>query len=389
MFNLRTKVSMPHGGTVNLNVTEPMPSLTFSSLRLRELTLPNRVAVAPMCQYLAEGGVPGDWHLVHLGQFAQSGPGLILVEATGVEPEGRITPGCTGLYDDACEAAFARIAGFVRSVGGSKVGIQLSHSGRKGSTVAPWKGGGPIPDGGGWATESASAVPYLPGWPEPRTLGDEGMRRIADAFAAAARRADRAGFDLVEVHAAHGYLLHQFLSPLTNRREDGYGGSLEGRMRFPLEVFRAVRAAFPAAKPVLLRLSATDWIEGGWDLAQSVVFARALKAEGCDMIDVSSGGLDQRQKIAPGPGYQVGFAEAIRREAGIPVMAVGQITEPAQAETILAAGQADMVALARGMLWDPRWTWRAAVALGQEIALPAPYARCNPALRAVPFVTRS
>jgi NADPH2 dehydrogenase len=366
-----------------------MPSTLFSPLALRSVTLANRVVVAPMCQYQATDGVPGDWHLVHLGQFAQSGPGLILVEATGVEPEGRITPGCTGLYDDACEAAFARIVAFVKSVGTSKIGIQLGHAGRKGSTHAPWDGAGWIDGPGAWQTESASAVPYLPGWPEPRAMDVAALARVRDAFAEAARRADRAGFDVVELHAAHGYLLHQFLSPVTNRRTDGYGGTPENRMRWPLEVFGAVRAAFPAEKPVIVRLSATDWIDGGWDLAQSVAFCRALKAAGCDMVDVSSGGLDQRQKITTGPGYQVGFSEVIRREAGIPTMAVGQITDPVQAETILASGQADAVALARGMLWDPRWTWRAAVALGEDIALPAPYARCNPALRGKPFITRS
>lgn len=366
-----------------------MPAKLFSPLDLRGLILHNRVAVAPMCQYSATDGVPGDWHLVHLGQFAQSGPGLIMVEATGVEPEGRITPDCTGLYDDATEAAFARIVRFAKSVGTSAIGMQLGHSGRKGSTVAPWLGGGLIEGAEGWETESASAVPYLPGWPAPRPMDAAALDRVTAAFAEAARRADRAGFDLVEVHVAHGYLLHQFLSPITNTRSDGYGGSLEGRMRFPLEVFRAVRAAFPEEKPVLVRISATDWIEGGWDLAQSVEFCKALKEAGCDLVDVSSGGLDQRQKITTGPGYQVAFAETIRREVGIPTLAVGQITEAIQAETIIASGQADMVALARGMLWDPRWTWRAAVALGEDIALPAPYARCNPALRAKPFITRT
>ena len=365
-----------------------MPSHLFSPLTLRGVTIPNRIAVAPMCQYSAVDGVPGDWHLVHLGQFAQSGAGLIVVEATGVEPEGRITPGCTGLYDEATEAAFARIVGVMRGIGEAAIGIQLGHSGRKGSTVAPWEGGGLIEGAGGWATQSASAVPYLPDWPAPKAMDDADLTRVRDAFAEAARRADRAGFDLVEVHVAHGYLLHQFLSPITNRRADAYGGSPENRMRYPLEIVDAVRAAWPEDKPVLVRISATDWIEGGWDLEQSVAFCAALKARGCDMVDVSSGGIDQRQKIAAGPGYQVGFAERIRRETGLPTMAVGQITEAVQAETILASGQADMVALARGMLWDPRWAWKAAVALGEEIALPAPYARCNPALRATPFVTR-
>jgi len=366
-----------------------MASTLFSPIKLRGLDIPNRIVVAPMCQYSATDGVVGDWHLAHLGQFAQSGPGLIFVEATGVEPAGRITLGCTGLYDDATEAAFARIVRFMKSVGGSKVGIQLGHAGRKGNTVAPWEGGGMIDVSGGWQPEAPSAVPYLPGWPAPVAMDDAALNRVREAFVQATERAHRAGFDVVEVHAAHGYLLHQFLSPITNLRTDGYGGSLDARMRYPLEIFAAVRAAFPKDRPVILRLSATDWIGGGWDLAQSVVFCQRLKEMGCDMIDVSSGGLDQRQSIAVGPGYQVGLADGIRREADIPTMAVGQITDPVQAETILSTGQADMVALARGMLWDPRWAWRAAVALGEEIALPAPYARCNPALRGKHFVTRT
>ncbi|WP_431300237.1 NADH:flavin oxidoreductase/NADH oxidase [Tabrizicola sp. BL-A-41-H6] len=366
-----------------------MASALFSPLTLRGVTFTNRITVAPMCQYSAIDGVPGNWHLVHLGQFAQSGPGLIIVEATGVEPQGRITPGCTGLYSDACEAGFARVIAFARSVGSSALGLQLGHAGRKGSTLAPWKGGGMVTDAAqAWQTEAPSAVPYLPGWAAPSALDSAGMARITAAFVQATKRAARLGFDLVELHAAHGYLLHQFLSPITNHRTDAYGGSLENRMRFPLEVFAAIRAAFPADKPVTIRISATDWIEGGWDLPQSIVFCRALRAVGCDMIHVSSGGLDQRQAIVTGPGYQVDFCAAIRQEAEIPTMAVGQITEPMQAETILRSGQADMVALARGMLWDPRWPWRAAVALGEDIALPSPYARANPALRAKPFVTR-
>lgn len=366
-----------------------MASTLFSPMRLREILIPNRIVVAPMCQYSATDGIPNDWHLVHLGQFAQSGPGLIIIEATGVEPQGRITPGCTGLYSDACEAGFARILAFVRSVGTSKLGIQLGHSGRKGSTAPPWEGGGMLaPDAGVWQTESAGENPYLPGWPVPKALDAEGMARVKGAFVQAAQRAARLGLDLIEVHAAHGYLLHQFLSPITNTRTDPYGGSLDNRMRFPLEVFAAVRSAFPADKPVILRLSATDWIEGGWDLPQSIILSRTLGQMGCDMIHVSSGGLDQRQAIIPGPGYQVDFCSAIRRDAGVPTMAVGQITDPLQAETILRTGQADMIALARGMLWDPRWAWRAALALGEDIPLPAPYARANPALRAQPFVTR-
>lgn len=365
-----------------------MAAHLFTPFQLAGLTLSNRVVVSPMCQYAATNGVPGNWHLAHLGQFAMSGPGAIFVESTGVCPDGRITPGCTGLYDDACEEAFANIVAFMKSVGGSKVGIQLSHAGRKGSTVEPWEGGGLIEGDGAWICDAPSAVPYLEGWPEPRAMDKAALDRVKHAFANAAVRADRAGFDVIELHCAHGYLLHQFLSPITNQRTDTYGGSLENRMRYPLEVFDAVRAAFPKEKPVFVRLSASDWIEGGWDMEGSLAFAAALKSAGCDALDVTSGGLDQRQKITTGPGYQVSFADEIKRETDIAVMAVGQITDPVQAETIVATGQADLVALARGMLWDPRWTWKAALALGAEIALPGPYARCNPALASTPFVSR-
>lgn len=360
----------------------------FEPITLRGLEIANRITVSPMCQYSAVSGVPNDWHLVHLGRFAMSGAGLIFTEATGVEPEGRITPGCTGMYNDACEAAWARIVAFMKSVGDSRVGMQLGHAGRKGSTVAPWEGGGLIEDDSGWEPPAPSPVAYLPGWPEPKEMAPEDFDRIKAAFVDATRRADRAGFDTVQVHVAHGYLLHQFLSPVTNRRDDAYGGSLENRMRFPLEIFRAVREAFTDEKPVMLRLSASDWIRGAWDLAQSIEFCRALKDEGCDMVDVSSGGLDQSQKIETGPGYQLDFAARIRAEAGIATMAVGQITDPVQAETIVRTEQADMVALARGMLWDPNWTWKAAENLGAEIAMPAPFARCNPKLRSTPFVKR-
>lgn len=366
-----------------------MTSHLFSTFDLGGLTLPNRIVVAPMCQYSASDGVPGAWHQAHLGQFAMSGPGLIITEATGVEPEGRITPQCTGLYDDATEVAFAQIVAFMKSVGDSRVGIQLSHAGRKGSTTPPWDGGGLIEGEGGWTPMSPSAVSYLPDWPAPQEMNAAAMARVKDAFVDSAKRAARAGFDLIELHAAHGYLLHQFLSPITNVRNDDYGGSLENRMRYPLEVFAAVRDAFPSDRPVIVRLSTIDWIDGGWDMEGSIAFSKALKNLGCAAIDVSTGGLDQRQKITTGPGYQVRFAETVRREADMPVMAVGQITDPVQAETIVATGQADFVALARGMLWDPRWTWKAAVALGAEITLPAPYARCNPALAAKPFVTRT
>jgi 2,4-dienoyl-CoA reductase-like NADH-dependent reductase (Old Yellow Enzyme family) len=365
-----------------------MPSRLFSPLTLRDLTLPNRVAVSPMCQYMAADGVPGDWHRVHLGQFAQSGPGLVMVEATGVEPEGRITPRCPGLWNDAQEAAFAPILAFARSVGESRLGIQLAHAGRKASTAPPWEGGGYVEGAEGWETRGPSALSFNDVWPAPRALDEAGIEGIVAAFAQAARRAVRLGFDLVEIHAAHGYLLHQFLSPLSNRRNDGWGGSLEGRMRLPLAVARAVRRAIPEGMPLLVRISATDWIEGGWDADQSVELCKALREAGCDMIDVSSGGLDPRQAIPVGPGYQVPFAARIRAEAGIPTMAVGLITDPLQAETILASGQADMVALARAMLWNPRWVWHAAAALGETVQPPAPYARAHPSLGREPFPTR-
>lgn len=366
-----------------------MDSLLFSPLQLRGLTLENRIVVAPMCQYSAVDGVPGDWHLVHLGQLAQSGAGLVIVEATGVVPEGRISPGCPGLYDDATEAAFARLVRHHHALGHGRIGIQLAHAGRKGSTDLPWQGGGPVPaEAGGWTPEAPSALPYLPEWLVPQALDAAGLDRLRAAFADAARRAVRAGFELIEVHAAHGYLLHEFLSPLSNQRSDAYGGSLENRMRFPLEVFAAVRAAVPEDMPVIVRISASDWVEGGWDLEQSVAFCAALAELGCDLIDVSSGGLDHRQKIVTGPGYQTGFAAEIRARTGLPVIAVGQITDPVQAESILRSGQADAVALARAMLWNPRWPWHAAEALGAQLALPLQYERSAPTLRGRPYITR-
>ena len=366
-----------------------MPSTLFSPFELRSLRLANRITVAPMCQYSAVDGVPGDWHLMHLGHLALAGPGLLIAEATAVTPTGRITPDCTGLWSDEQEAAFARVVAFCRGLGGAGLGIQLAHAGRKASTRAPWLDGGPLtPDEGAWQPVAPSALPYLPHWATPEALDTAGLAELCRAFAAAARRAARLGFDLVEIHAAHGYLLHTFLSPLSNRRSDAFGGSLTGRMRFPLEVFEAVRAAFPAERPVTVRLSASDWVEAGWDVEQSAVFVRELKALGCDLVHVSSGGLVQEQRIRTGPGYQTGFAAEIRRRAGLPVMACGQITEPAQAETLLRTDQADLVALARAMLWDPRWVWRAAVALGEETPLPPAYARAHPALAAMPFVRR-
>ena len=358
-----------------------MTSRLFSPIELRALELPNRIVVAPMCQYSAHHGTPNDWHLMHLGQFAVGGYGMVFVEAAGVEPEGRITPGCVGLYTDAHEEAYARIIKFYRDYGSARIGIQLAHAGRKASARVPWDGGTALlPEDGGWQTVSSS-----PGWHTPEALGANSLARVKQAFVDATVRAARLGFDAVELHSAHGYLFHQFLSPMVNRRDDQYGGSLENRMRFPLEVFEAVREVWPAEKPLGVRLSATDWIEGGWDVESSIAYVRALVERGCDFIDVSSGGAAPEQKIVSGPGYQTRFAAAIKAAVRVPVMAVGRITQAHQAETILQSGQADMVAIARGALYDPRWPWHAAEALGDTAAFPPQYARSHPTLQGLPI----
>jgi NADPH2 dehydrogenase len=363
-----------------------MPSQLFSSIRLGGLDLPNRIVVAPMCQYSAHDGNMTDWHLVHLGQFALGGAALVFVEAAGVEPQGRITPGCVGLYSDDNEAAMKQVIEFYRGFGNAKIGIQLAHAGRKGSTELPWRGGAPLPadDPRAWPTESASNVPFADPWPQPTALDDAGLARIKGAFVDAARRALRLGFDAIELHCAHGYLMHQFLSPLSNRRDDAYGGDLAGRMRFPLEVFEAVREVCPKGYALGVRVSATDWVDGGWDLEQTTAFAQELKGRGCAFIDVSSGGNSPKQKIPAGPGYQTGFAAEIRRTTGLTTIAVGKITDPIQAETIIVSGQADMVALARGMLYDPRWPWHAAEALRADAAFPPQYQRAHPSLMGEP-----
>ncbi len=336
--------------------------------------------------YSAEKGTPTDWHFMHLGQFSVSGAGLVFVEATGVESEGRITPGCPGLYNDEHDEAFARIIRFFRDYGSAKIGIQLAHAGRKASTNVPWKGGTSLSiEDGSWQTVAPSAIPYADGWHQPMEFDAEIFSRVKTAFVQAAKRASRLGFDVIEIHSAHGYLLHQFLSPITNKRTDGYGGTLENRMRFPLEIFNAVRAACPEDKPVGVRFSATDWIEGGWDLESSVVYAKALAEAGCDFFDVSSGGTAPEQKIVSTPGYQTRFASEIRQATGTTTIAVGRITDPIQAETILRTGQADMVALARGALYDPRWPWHAAEALGDKAAFPPQYMRTHPSLLGEPI----
>lgn len=362
-----------------------VPSQLFQPLSLRSTELANRIVVAPMCMYSADEGTPTDWHLMHLGQFSVSGAGLVFVEATGVEAAGRITPGCPGLYNDTQEAAFAKIIAFYRNYGSAKIGMQLAHAGRKASTRAPWQGGTPLSaEDGAWQTVSPSDIPYAEGWHQPEAFTDAIFARVKSAFVEAAKRATRLGFDVVEIHSAHGYLLHQFLSPITNQRTDAYGGSLENRLRFPLEIFDAVRAVCPETLPVGVRFSATDWIDGGWDLESSVVYAKALAKRGCDFFDVSSGGTAPEQKIVAGPGYQTAFASEIRKATGVTTMAVGKINDPVQAETILATGQADMIALARGMLYDPRWPWHAAETLGDHAPFPPQYLRTHPSLQGEP-----
>jgi 2,4-dienoyl-CoA reductase-like NADH-dependent reductase (Old Yellow Enzyme family) len=354
-------------------------SVLFSAISIGRLALPNRIAVAPMCQYSAENGAATDWHLIHLGSLALSGAGILFIEATAVEAQGRITAADLGLWSDATEAALAHVFNAFRKYSTIPVALQLGHAGRKASTQTPWNGGQFIPVAqGGWQIVAPSAVPHVPGDDPPIPLDRAGMQRVRDAFAAAARRTDRIGIDAIEMHAAHGYLLHQFLSPLSNMRSDEYGGTLENRMRFPLEVYDAIRANFSQHKPVGVRISATDWVAGGWDIEQSVVFAQELKRRGCAYIHVSSGGVSPQQQIPLRPGYQVHFAERIREETGLLTIAVGLITDPAQAEAIVASGQADMVALARGMLYDPRWPWHAAAALGGQVTAPRQYWRSQP-----------
>lgn len=355
-----------------------MPAL-FDAMTLRDLTLRNRIVVSPMCQYSAVHGVANDWHLVHLGGFATGGAGLILAEATAVVPEGRISPWDLGLWDDAQIPTLQRITSFVHAQGAA-IGVQLAHAGRKASTRRPWEGTGTVPPAeGGWREVMApSAVRYSDSYPEPTALDDAGIARVITAFADAAHRADVAGFDVIEVHAAHGYLLHSFLSPLTNHRTDAWGGSFEHRVRLLEDVTRAIRVVWPAHKPLFVRVSATDWAEGGWDVGDTVALAARLVPLGADLIDCSSGGLVSHQRIPVAPGYQVPFAERVRRDAGVPTGAVGLITEPAQADAIVREARADLVLLARELLRDPRWPLRAAHALGASVTWPPQYERAKP-----------
>lgn len=350
-----------------------MTSSLFQPITLGGLTFPNRIAVAPMCQYSAEDGSASDWHLYHWMNLAMSGAGMVTVEMTDVERRGRISHGCLGLYSDDNEAAAKRTLDAARRVAapGTKFGVQLAHAGRKASNRRPWEGGGPLQPGEDpWQTVSASAIAYDAGWNVPHALEDDEILQLIARFAQSAARAERAGFDFAELHAAHGYLIFQFLSPLSNQRTDRWGGSLENRMRFLLEIARAVKKAAPTMM-LGARLSVKEWVDGGFDVEDAIKVAKALKAEGVAYLCCSSGGNSPLQQVPPGPGYQVHLAEAVRKGADIPTRAVGLIDNPGQAEAIVADGRADMVALARAFLADPRWGWRAAATLGEEIH-PAP-----------------
>jgi 2,4-dienoyl-CoA reductase-like NADH-dependent reductase (Old Yellow Enzyme family) len=353
-------------------------SKLLSPLKIRNLELRNRIIVSPMCQYSAKDGIPNDWHLVHLGSRAVGGAGLVFTEATSVSPEGRISPADTGIWCDEHVKAFKRIGDFVKSHGAT-AGIQLAHAGRKASTKVPWNGEGEVPlTDGGWQTIAPSAERFFDNYPLPREMTAADLKMVVDQFASAAKNSLAAGFQVVEIHSAHGYLLHQFLSPLSNHRKDEFGGSLENRLRFPLEVAKAVRETWPQELPVLVRISSTDWIDGGWDLAQSIGYSKELKRIGIDLIDCSSGGIAPGAKIPISPGYQVKFAEEIRTQAGIMTGAVGLITDAAQAENILVTDQADVIIMARELLRDPYFPLHAAKILGDDPQYPVRYLRAKP-----------
>lgn len=359
-----------------------MSSALFSPITFRGLTLPNRIAVSPMCQYNSSNGSANDWHLVHLGQLSMGAAGLVIVEMTNVTMDGRISLKCATLCTDENEAAMKRVVDFCRTYGIAKLGIQIGHAGRKGSQHPPALGGKPLEAAeGAWEVVGPSAIPFGPGFPVPRELTTAEIHGLIEAHVQSTKRADRIGFDLIEMHGGHGYLIHQFLSPLANQRKDEFGGSLENRMRFPLATFKAMRAVWPAEKPLGIRVSATDWVEGGWNPDEAVIFAKELKKLGCDFIDVTSGGLDSRQQIPLAPGYQVPFGARIRKEAQIATMSVGLIDKPQQAEEIVATGQADMVVIARGALYDPRWAWHAAQELGADTAYAPKYRAAHPSMR--------
>ena len=374
--------------------TTQTPAL-FTPLKLRNITLPNRIVVSPMCQYSAIDGTAQDWHLLHLGTMALSGAGMLIVEATAVAPKGRITIGCLGLYSDENEAALKRIVATLRSVTKMPIGIQIGHAGRKASSAEPWNRGQLVDanHANGWIPVAPSAVPQLEQEAPPQAMTASEIDALIEAFKRTAERANRIGFDAIELHSAHGYLMHEFLSPVSNKRTDQYGGSFVNRTRVPLAIYDAVRAAWPAEKPLGVRLSATDWLENEdqshssnhdsaktWTVAQTVTLAAQLKARGCDWIDCSSGGISPKQKIVLGAGYQARFSEVVRKKTGATTIAVGAITDPHHANQIIAEGQADMIALARGIIYDPRWPWHAAAALGEAAHVEAPqqYWRCTP-----------
>lgn len=350
----------------------------FEPLKLREIEFRNRIFVSPMCQYSSENGMPSDWHLVHLGSRAVGGAALVMVEATAVSPEGRISPHDSGMWSDEHARAFKRIASFIRSQG-AVPGIQLAHAGRKASTDVPWRGGKPLSESqGGWQPIAPSPLAFDDESRTPRAMTQEDIEQVISRFLTAASHSIEAGFDVLEIHMAHGYLLHEFLSPLSNRRTDEYGSTPENRMRFPLRLAGALRDAWPAHLPVFVRISCTDWIDGGWDLARSIDFCRRLKTLGVDLIDCSSGALMPNAKIPAGPGYQVPFAAAVRQEVQIPTGAVGFITDPAQAEQIVATGQADAILMARELLRQPYWPLHAARALNVDIPWPSQYLLAKP-----------
>lgn len=354
-----------------------MTTKLFSTLCLRDITVRNRIFVSPMCQYSAVDGIPNDWHFVHLGSRAVGGAGLIMVEATGVSPEGRISPGDLGIWNDIQTKELQKVAAFIE-VNGAIPAIQIAHAGRKASTAAPWKGGKPLKqEEGGWTPVAPSAVPFSANHATPKELAKTEIESLLKKFSDAAKRAMSAGFKVLELHMAHGYLMHEFLSPLTNHRNDEFGGIWENRTRFPLAVAKAVRAVWPSHLPVFTRISATDWVEGGWDLEQSIRFCLALKEAGIDLIDCSTGGTVPDAKIPFAPGFQVPFSAAIRKEARIPTCTVGFITDPHQAEQILVCEQADAIALGREMLRNPYWPLHAAKKLGEDIPWPSQYERAK------------
>ncbi|MPZ56973.1 MAG: oxidoreductase [Rhizobiales bacterium] len=357
-----------------------MTATLFSPLRVADIEFANRIVVSPMCQYSADDGCAGDWHMTHLGMLANSGAGLLVVEMTDVERQGRITHGCLGLYSDASEAALARVVAHCKRIGTAKLAVQIAHAGRKGSAQRPWEGGSSLNGDDAWQTIAPSAIPFGPGWATPRAATAEDLARIPEAFALAARRAVRIGFDAVELHMAHGYLLHEFVSPLSNQRNDAYGGTLEGRMRFPLDVVRAVRDAVPNGIPLGARMTASDWHDDGLSPDDGVACARMLKRAGLDYVDVSSGGIRADTRNPTTSGYNAPLAERIKREVGLVTRTVGLIMTPEQAEAVVAEGKADCVAVARAMLDDPHWGWRAGRALGGEVARPLQYKRVAPGM---------